>query len=433
MKSFLKGLVVSVITYEAKLILKRTKPTIAAITGSVGKTTTKDAIYQAISKKIHARKSEKSYNTELGVPLTVLGLSNAGQSFFHWLKNILDGFFLVLFPGDYPKVLVLEMGVDHPGDMKRLTSWIKPDMVVLTRLPDVPVHVEFFSSPQEVIEEKLELVRALKPDGVLIYNQDDEKVRDAAELVRQQSIGYSRYSQSQFTVSGDEIVYEGDQPVGMTFKISHIHDRVEFSVNGVIGVQHCYNFGAATAVAAQFDIGLEEAANALKDFRPTPGRMRIIKGLKDTIILDDTYNSSPTAAERALSNLFEVKASGRKIAVLGDMLELGGYSAREHEKVGEQAADGVDLLITVGVRARGIAEGALEHGLAEEKIIQYDEAIRAGRELQYLIEPGDVILIKGSQGMRMEKIVLDIMAEPRKAEKLLVRQSIEWQAPAKIS
>ena len=176
MKSFFKSIVVSILTFEAHLLLRLAKPKIIAVTGSVGKTSTKDAVYHAIKNTTSARKSEKSYNSDIGVPLSILGLDNAWQNPILWIKNIGNGLLHALFPFHYPKVLVLEMGVDRPGDMKRLTSWIKPDIVVLTRLPDVPVHVEYFSSPEEVVAEKLILVDALATDGVLVYNNDDEKV-----------------------------------------------------------------------------------------------------------------------------------------------------------------------------------------------------------------------------------------------------------------
>ena len=423
-----KEVIVSILTFEARLLLQRTKPKIIAITGNVGKTSTKDAIYHVLKDQVKARKSEKSYNSEIGVPLSILGLSNAWSNPVLWLKNLVDGLWLALFPGKYADVLVLEMGVDRPGDMAKLTQWIKPDVVVLTRLPEVPVHVEYFDSPEAVVAEKLELVQALKPDGVLVYNHDDEKVREVVETVRQKAVGYSRYSPSQFTATQDEVIYENNLPVGMKFKISHVAEEAVMEFRGAIGVQHTYNLSAACAVASIFNISLADCAKAVASYLPPPGRMRIIAGIKNTLIIDDSYNSSPTAAERALSTLYELKGFKRKIAVLGDMLELGRFSVREHERVGEQVADGTDVLFTVGIRARVIASGALSFGLNERKIRQYDEAMRAGRELQNYIKEGDVILIKGSQGVRCEKIVVDIMAQPEQASDLLVRQSRIWQA-----
>ncbi len=428
MKRLLKPLVVTILTAEARLLLKRAKPRIVAITGSVGKTSTKDAVYHAIKGKVRARKSEKSYNSDIGVPLSVLGLDNAWQNPVLWLKNIVDGLLLALFPGNYPEVLVLEMGVDRPGDMKKLASWVKPDMVVLTRLPEVPVHVEYFGSPEDVIAEKLALVEALAADGVLIYNHDDEKILEATKSVRQRAIGYGRYSPSDFMVTGDEVIYDHGAPKGMSFKIKHGAETADFSLLGAVGIGHAYNFAAATAVAGFFGLSLKDAATALADFVPPPGRMRLIPGIKDTVIIDDTYNASPTALDRALSTLFEIKGFNRKVAVLGDMLELGRYSIDEHERAGAQAAECSQLLVTVGVRSRGIAEGALSMGMSEKNILQYDDSKSAARELQNIIKPGDLILIKGSQGMRMEKLVEEIMAEPARANELLVRQSQAWKA-----
>lgn len=427
MKSLFKSTVVSILTFEANLLLRLAKPKIIAVTGSVGKTSTKDAVYHAIKNTTSARKSEKSYNSEIGVPLSILGLDNAWQNPFLWIKNIGNGLIHALFPFHYPKVLVLEMGVDRPGDMKRLTSWIKPDIVVLTRLPDVPVHVEYFSSPEEVVAEKLILVDALATDGVLIYNNDDEKVRQAALDTRQKAIGYSRYSPSSYTVSEDKIIYENGLPKGMKFTISHNDEAAEFSLTGAVGVSSLYNFAAATAVAGELGATLEDTAAEMKNFVPPAGRLRLIEGLKNTVIIDDTYNSSPVALESALSTLKEVSGFNRKIAVLGDMLELGRYSTEAHERVGQQAAECSDVLITVGVRARTIASTALGAGMNEENILQYDDAVTAGKELQNFIQPGDLILVKGSQGLRMERIVLEIMNEPEKAPDLLVRQSKAWQ------
>lgn len=428
MKTFFKSAVVSILTFEAQLLLKRAKPKIIAVTGSVGKTSTKDAIYHVLKGKVRARKSEKSYNSEIGVPLSILGLDNAWQNPILWTKNIVDGFLHAVFPSNYPEVLVLEMGVDRPGDMRSLTSWIKPNIVVLTRLPEIPVHVEYFNSPEEVIKEKLTLLEALTEDGVFIYNHDDEKVLEASKTVRQRAVGFSRYSPSDYTTSADRMIFENSEPKGVTFTITHNDEKAQFSVAGSVGVGHLYHLAAAAAVAGEFGIDLAAAAAKLADFATPPGRMRLIPGIKNTMLIDDTYNSSPVALERALSTLNEINGFNRRIAVVGDMLELGKWSVTEHEKVGVQAAECSDLLITVGVRARRVAEGALGSGMSEDKILQFEEATSAGRELQNIIAPGDLLLIKGSQGMRMEKIVSELMREPEKAEMLLVRQSRAWQA-----
>lgn len=427
MKNLFKKIVVSVLIFEAKILLSRHKPIIIAITGSVGKTSMKDALFSILKKHYTTRKSEKSFNSDIGVPLTVLGLPNAWNNPFLWLKNIVDGFFIAIFSHDYPKYLILETGIDRPGDMSKLTSWVKPDIVVLTRLPDVPVHVEYFSDPQAVIDEKMKLVEALKSEGVVVYNHDDQIIQRELVGVRQKSIGFSRYLSSQFTASNDNIFYHDDMPAGLSFDIDDLNNKHEVKIFGVIGSQHVYTYAGAIATASQCGVLVSDAVKDLVEHISPPGRMRIIKGIKGSVIIDDTYNSSPAAAEQAVITLKEIRYAKRKIAVLGDMLELGRFSAREHEKIGELVAGSADVLFTVGVRARKIAETALEQGVNEKNILQYDDATKAGRELQNFIKAGDVILIKASQGIRAEKIVEEVMQEPNKALDLLVRQDPAWQ------
>ncbi len=426
MKQLFKKFVVQLLTAEAKILLKRHQPFIIAVTGSVGKTSMKDAIYTVLKTEYTARKSQKSFNSDIGVPLTVLGLPNAWNNPFLWFKNLIDGLIIALFSRDYPKYLILETGVDRPGDMAKLTSWIKPDLVVLTRLPDVPVHVEFFSTPEAVIAEKMQLVAALKSDGVVVYNRDDENIERELAGVRQQAIGFGRELPTQFKASADAVIYQDDVPAGITFTLKHIEEEVEVRAMGAIGLPLVYTFAGAVAVGVQCGLTLAAAAAALRSHEPAPGRMRIIKGLKGSVILDDTYNASPAAVEQALQTLGEIKHAKRKIAILGDMLELGRFSADAHEKVGAQVAQVADTLFTLGIRSRKIAEGALEHGLDEEHVYQHEDVVKTGKELQAYLKPGDVLLIKGSQGIRAERVVEEIMQEPERAHELLVRQDEAW-------
>jgi UDP-N-acetylmuramyl pentapeptide synthase len=428
MRQIFKSLIVSILTLEAKIMLKRAKPIIIAVTGNVGKTSTKDAIFTVLKDTFRTRKSQKSFNSEIGVPLSILALPNAWDSVWGWTQNIIDGFFVAFFSRNYPQVLVLEMGVDRPGDMAKVTSWVKPDIVVMTRLPDVPVHVEYFGTPEAVVAEKMELVKALKPDGVFIYNHDDTKLQEVSKEVRQKSFGYSRYLPSHFMTSEDKIIYHDDVPVGMSLSLAHLDERVTVRIEGSIGAQHNYTIAAAAAVAHYLDISLEQVANALQGHASAPGRMQIIKGLKHSIIIDDTYNASPAAMELALQTLGEIRGAKRKIAVLGDMMELGQYSSIEHERIGALVPKFADMLLTLGVRSRKIAEGALENGLSEKVIWQYDDIARAGRELQNLLEPGDVVLVKASQSIRAERVVEEVMAEPERASVLLARQDTAWQS-----
>lgn len=427
MKNFFKKIVVKVLTAEAKVLLTRHKPNIIAVTGSVGKTSTKDAIYTILKTKYTTRKSQKSFNSELGVPLTVLGLPNAWNNPFLWVKNLIDGFFVAFFSSSYPEYLIIEAGVDRPGDMEALTTWLKPNIAVLTRLPNVPVHVEYFDSPESVVKEKMHLVNALVPDGVVVYNHDDEIIQAEIAGVRHQAIGYGRFLNTQYKASADSFIYRDDVPSGINFAIEHVGEQAIVRVFGAVGLPLVYTYTAAVAVACQCGFSLEEAAYALVEHEPAPGRMRILPGIKGTVIIDDTYNASPTAVEQALTTMKELKHAKRKIAVLGDMLELGRFSADEHERIGALVASSADVLFTLGIRARKIAEGALENGLDEEFIFQYEDVAKAGKELQAYLQPGDVILVKASQGIRAERIVEEVMQEPERAGELLVRQDTAWQ------
>lgn len=427
MKGVFKRLVTTVLTREAQQLLRRKRPTIVAVTGSVGKTSMKDAIYAAVRSHRTARKSEQSFNSELGVPLAVLGLPNAWNNPLLWVKNCIDGALLALFAREYPEVLILETGVDRPGDMAALTAWLRPDVVVLTRLPDIPVHVEYFSSPDAVAAEKMTLVAALQSEGTFVYNNDDAIIKKYLPDVRQRTVGFGRFLPTDVTARDDRVVYRDNRPVGVQCSVEHEGESATVRTSGTIGLQTVYTLTGAVAVARVLGVPLAEAAAGATELPLPPGRMRLLAGIKGTTLIDDTYNSSPIAAELALQTLRELKHAKRKIAVLGDMLELGRFSSSEHERIGTLVPGCADALFTVGIRSRKTAEAALEHGLHESKIFQYDDAVRAGRELQGFLEPGDVVLIKGSQGIRAERIVEEVLEDPQRASEFLARQSAAWK------
>lgn len=428
MKAIARTFVVTLLFGAARILLRRHRPTIVAITGSVGKTATKDAVATVLSTQYEVRKSEKSFNSELGVPLTVLGLDTAWGSAWGWLRNICIGYKRAIFSRSYPEILVLEVGVDKPGDMQTITKLIKPNVVVLTRLPDVPVHVEHFASPLAVIVEKLTLVDALAPDGTLVCNLDDEQIVNAVSGVRQRVMSYARYRpEADMQIGNDRLIYHDNQPTGMQFTLTQGQTQTDVVSESVIGMQSAYVYAAAMAVAHTFSIDMQNAAAALRTHVPPPGRMRVLTGIKGTVLIDDTYNASPVAMESALQTLNELQYSKRKVAVLGDMLELGVYSIEQHRRIGRLAAQMCDVILTVGVRSREIAKAALEQGMSEKCIFQYDDVSRAGRELQNMLQPGDIVLFKASQVVRLERMVEEVMQEPDRAEELLCRQSTEWK------
>jgi UDP-N-acetylmuramoyl-tripeptide--D-alanyl-D-alanine ligase len=426
MKAVIKSIVVSILTWEAKLVLKKYNPKIVAVTGSVGKTSTKDAIFTVLSHFFFTRKSQKSFNSELGVPLTILACPTGWNNPFVWLKNIYEGLALILLPNHYPKWLVLEIGADRPGDIEKITKWLKPDVVVITRISKVPVHVEFFPSPEDIIREKSFLVSALKRDGVLILNGDDEDVRGFGALIEATTFFYGLKNADVFA-SNYQILYENEKPIGISFDVVDQDKSEKVLILGGLGLQQVYPALAGFAVGLSLGFDLKKIAEGFKKHRAPSGRMKIIDGVKNTTIIDDTYNSSPIALNEALNTLKIIKTKGRKIAVLGDMLELGAYSLEEHRKAGEHVAKVAKILITVGIRSRAIAESALNNGMPESNIFQFDNSRQAGIELQGMLHGGDVVLIKGSQGVRMEKTVEEVMANPSEKDKLLVRQESEWQ------
>lgn len=431
MRKFLKSIIVGIITLEARGVLARRKPKIIVVTGSVGKTSTKDAVYTALSTSFDVRKSEKSYNSEIGVPLTILNLKNAWDSPLWWLINIFKGFWELVRPGTYPTQLVLEVGADKPGDLERIFSWLIPDTVVVTRLPKIPVHVEFYESPEHLIKEESIPALKIKKGGLLVLNQDDENVVTLMKGARGDVItfGLSKLS----NVSGGNILisYDGGpkekRPVGITFRVDNSGSSVPVEITGTLGIQNVYHILAAFAVGLKGGINLVTLSQAFKTHQTPPGRMKIVEGLFNSTIIDDTYNSSPVAVEEALLTLKSIEGDRRKIAILGDMLELGKFSKLEHKRVGGIVSNSANMLVVVGAGAKEIAEGARESGMDNSKIFEFSESKEAGKFVEGMLEEGDVALVKGSQGIRMERIVEEIMSHPEDKEKLLVRQEKEWQ------
>ncbi|MES2023304.1 MAG: UDP-N-acetylmuramoyl-tripeptide--D-alanyl-D-alanine ligase [Patescibacteria group bacterium] len=432
MKDLFKKIIIYVLRVESQLVLWKYKPKIVAITGSVGKTSTKDAVYAVISKVAYVRKSQKSFNSEIGLPLTILGIPNGWNSPSAWLQNILKGLWLFInpFPSHkYPEWLVLEVGVGKPGDMKKTASWLKTDAVIITAIGDTPVHIEFFNSREHLIEEKSGLIKTLKKDGLLVLNADDEAVLGMKIKSKNRVVTYGFKEGADVLGSGDSIFYENDKnPTGIIFRTDAGGSSLPVIIEGVFGRNHIYASLASLALSFGLKFNMLSAVDALKSYEFPAGRMRLISGINESLIIDDTYNSSPFACESALKTLGEVKSQGRKVAVLGDMLELGKHTEEAHKNIGRIAKENADVLVVVGQRAKDIEVGALEAGMKKENILEYNNSFEAGEFLKTFVKKRDLVLVKGSQGMRMEKIVEQIMLHPEEKENLLVRQEKEWLA-----
>ena len=429
MKFILKKIISIIIKFEAILIIKKYKPEIIAVTGSIGKTSTKDAIFAVMSDSFFVRKSEKSFNSEIGVPLTILGCQNAWFNPIEWARNIITGLELIIFDQDYPKWLIIEVGADRPGDIRAIAKWLKPSIVVLTSFAKVPVHVEFFKNRDEIIREKKYLVDALKHDGILIVNSDDIDSMKIKESTKNISFIYGTDKLADIVATEAKNYYGKDGHIeGITFKVEYEKNIIPIVIKGSLGAKSIYSPLAAITLGLTQKINIVKAAESLLNLEVSRGRMRILKGIKKTTIIDDTYNSSPAALTSALYSLKHVNINkgGRKIAVLGDMMELGKHSAEEHYKTGKVVAEVCDILVTVGIRSRKMAEGAQDALMSEKNIFQFEDSLSAGKWLQDIMRQDDVILVKGSQSVRMERVVEEVMLEPEKAKELLVRQEEEW-------
>ncbi len=409
------------------MVLAIYKPRVLVVTGSVGKTSAKDAAYATLSTMFFVRRSEKSFNSDVGVPLTILGVPNGWANPARWVRNIIDGFFLLVLRAPYPTWLVVEVGADRPGDITRSLSWLKPEVVIATRFPALSVHVEFYESPADVQKEELAPLGWLTPGGVAVVNADDALARayQTPEGVEKVLYGFSEYADVKASKL-HTLVTDG-MPRGVSCDVLYKGERAHVSLSGVVGTPPVYAILAGVAAAVAVGVPLKDAVMRLKQEHETPpGRLRLIEGVKDSVLIDDSYNASPVAVEEALKTLKDIPRRGRRIALLGDMLELGAYSVAEHAKAGEIASQSADILITVGVRARGFAAGALKAGMQKEVVLEFDRAADAAEHVLSVVGEGDVILIKGSQGVRMERAVKVLMARPEEAKKLLPRQDAEW-------
>lgn len=415
----------------ARAILWRHKPYVIAITGSVGKTSTKDAIYTVLKSNGSVRRSEKSFNSELGVPLSIIGAKSGWNSVFSWLEVIAIGLKQIVSPkGSYPKTLVLEVGADRPGDISSIARWLKPHVVVITRLPDVPVHIEFFPTLQSLIDEKISLARYLRKEGTLVLNADDERVLAAKEIIHAKTITYGVNPIANIRATNVQLLPPSQMGAGgLAFKLEFDGKILPVLLPNIYAESFMSVALAALSVAYVTNQNMVTAITDIGDYETPPGRVHLIAGMHDTVVIDDTYNSSPAACEAGLKMLHDVPFGKRKVAVIGDMLELGKHTIDAHRKIGEFAKRTADVLVTVGLRAKECAHGAREAGMSEKKIFETENALEAVECLKKIMKAGDIIYIKGSQGMRMERTVKELMAEPELAKELLVRQDSEWVKP----
>lgn len=430
----MKKILQKILTVLAKLYLIKYKPKIVAVTGNVGKTSTKEAIAAVLrSSGKRVRMSEGNLNNELGVPLAILG--NYGEEYYEkggsalfWLKVLFkatSSLFFGWLGRNYPEILVLEYGADRPGDIAKLAKNFKPQVGVVTAVGEIPVHVEYFSGPEELAEEKSKLIEALIVGDFAVLNYDDQIVLEMREKTKARISTFGFGEGVDVRISDFNLTSTASgEPEGVVFQLHHQSSFTPFKVDGSLGKSQAWAAAAAAAVGLIFGLNLVKISDALSSYQGPAGRLRILKGLKNSFLIDDTYNASPASTHLALETL-KILSARRKIAILGDMLELGQYSIQAHQKAGDFVGTFATLLITVGLKAKFIAEAA-GHQMLKENILSFTTSAEAASKVRELVKESDLILVKGSQGMRMEKVVEEIMAEPERKRELLVRQNKKW-------
>ncbi|MDR3304728.1 MAG: UDP-N-acetylmuramoyl-tripeptide--D-alanyl-D-alanine ligase [Clostridiales Family XIII bacterium] len=372
---------------------KEVDPVVAAVTGSVGKTTLKDMIACICAEVYHTAATEKNYNNQIGVAKTILSMP------------------------ENTEVLILEMGMEHAGEIERSAEIARPDIAVITNAGIS--HRENFDSDGGILAAKMEVAAFFGPRDVLVINGDQQDVLAAAEAdsaekgyqlvsVRQNGEGDEDCEPAAYRVKGARYNEEGR----LTFEIESWDDDVERFVLPILGAYGGLSTGLAAAAAARLGIGMSAAARSLRTFETAPHRMQPIQG-SGVFIIDDTYNASPDSADSGL-DFFETVDAKKKVVVLADMNELGAESETLHRRVGARAAEsGADLIVAFGEKAREIAAGALREipRGAKPEVFHFEEKAELLRFLLSQKQEGDAYYIKGSRSMKMEEVVGALLGE----------------------
>ncbi len=390
----------------ARFHRKRFSIPVVAITGSNGKTTTKEMAAAILSQRLMVLKNEGNLNNHIGVPLTLLGLKPQHQ------------------------LALIEMGINHPGELTRLCEIARPDMGLITNIG--ATHLEFLGNVEGVARAKGELLQALKDEGCIAFlNSDDPftpRLRlltcgsvvtfgldeKAGEKPDVQAMNVTHHPQGSFfhlRLQRREGVGIGTGSKKVRFKKKEIvADEIDIQL-AVTGQHNVCNAVGAAAIASVLGADAAEIKEGLEAFQPIQLRSQLIqwRGVK---ILNDSYNANPASMRSALETLKLIRGSGRAIAVLGDMLELGKESAAAHREIGQRIGGlGLDYLLTVGEFAGLIGQEAIRRGMAKDRVKICDRMDEAVEFLRGLTREQDTVLVKGSRGMRMEKVVQDLMGE----------------------
>lgn len=357
-------------------------PTVVGITGSVGKTSTKEVIAAVLQRRFCTLKSQRSYNSEVTIPTTLLQLTAAHD------------------------VAVLELGMWAPGEIRFLADLARPQIGVVTNIG--PSHLERLGSIEAITHAKAELVESLPADGVAILNVDDERVMSMAGRTAARVLRYGLDPAAELWA--DAIESRGME--GIAFR-AHYQDEEVYLVLPLLGRHSVHTALSAIAVGLTLGMGWDDIVAGLED-KNTQLRLFIVPGVGGAQIIDDTYNAAPASSLAALNLLADL--NGRRIAVLGDMLELGTAEESAHRMVGRRVAEVAQQLICIGSRAQWIAEEARLSGMDPANILVFERNNDVVDALQAMLRPGDYVLVKGSRGVALEQIVTALQRHPEEVK-----------------
>lgn len=414
MKSKFRRLIAAALEQRVKKLITLKNLKVVAITGSVGKTSTKMAIATVLAQKYKVLAHPGNYNSEIGLPLSIFELEVPGN-----LTNPISWVGILRqidrkIAGYKYEVLVLEMGADQPGDIQKFMRYIKPDIGVITAI--APAHVEQFGSIEAIAEEKMALAHGSR--SVWLNEENERVMAEAKKLpggvraygVEKGNVHFTDIKRGPGLQLEGKLEIDGESLAIRTRFITK-HNLSALAVAGGIGEA----------------LGLEprQIRAGLENVMPFAGRMQVLLGISGSIVLDDTYNSSPLATVAALNALYELP--GRKIAILGNMNELGDMAEKAHREVGEAAAK-VDLLVTIGdLAGKYIAAGASQEGLEAGSIKSFNSPYAAGSFVRSILKEGDIVLAKGSQNRVFAEEAVALLLKDESDRLKLVRQSAAWK------
>jgi UDP-N-acetylmuramoyl-tripeptide--D-alanyl-D-alanine ligase len=416
MRSIAKSYVVKYLESQAKRLLQTKRPKVIAVAGSVGKTSTKMAIATVLGQKYRVQAHLSSYNTDIGLPLSLFDARVPQQLYnplaWAWLLFSIHRRYRRRYPYD---VVVLEVGTDRPGDVGKLMKYVHPYIGVITAI--TPEHMEGFGSMEAVVEE--EFVLAHNSHKVLLNASDVMLNMKKKDLKPSQVITFG-------VDKGDYWFSRTDKNTALMSGELHLKNHNLMVDLKLVGRHGLFAVTAAAAAAELLKLSPQQIKQGVEAIKPVAGRMNPLPGVSGSLIIDDSYNSSPDAAIAALASLQELPG-GRKLAILGSMNELGAYSAEGHENVGRWAGK-LALLVTVGDEAKKhLVQAAIKAGLSKAKIKSFDSPYKAGKYVKDQLKKGDVVLVKGSQnGIFTEEAAKMLLADEADVEQL-VRQNSFWQ------